>query len=42
MVFWVTNRYKARGWNFERFGPELTGGVVERLRDGASAVRLPA
>ena len=42
MVFWVTNRYKARGWNLERFGPELTGGVVERLRDGASAVRLPA
>jgi len=35
MVFWVTNRYKARGWNFERLGSELTGGVVERVREPA-------
>jgi CubicO group peptidase (beta-lactamase class C family) len=33
MVFWVTNRYKARRWNFERLGPELTEGVAERARD---------
>jgi CubicO group peptidase (beta-lactamase class C family) len=34
MVFWITNRYKAEGWNFERLGPELTRGVVERVRGG--------
>jgi CubicO group peptidase (beta-lactamase class C family) len=32
MVFWVTNRYKAEGWNLERLGAELTRGVVERVR----------
>jgi CubicO group peptidase (beta-lactamase class C family) len=36
MVFWVTNRYKdkAAGWNFDRLGPDLTRGVVDRVRDG--------
>jgi CubicO group peptidase (beta-lactamase class C family) len=34
MVFWVTNRYRGKGWNFERFGPELTRGVAERVRGG--------
>jgi CubicO group peptidase (beta-lactamase class C family) len=36
MVFWVTNRYKdkAAGWSFYRLGPELTRGVVDRVRDG--------
>jgi CubicO group peptidase (beta-lactamase class C family) len=33
MVFWVTNRYKAEGWNFERLGPRLTEGVVERAAE---------
>jgi CubicO group peptidase (beta-lactamase class C family) len=35
MVFWVTNRYKdkAAGWSFYRLGPDLTRGVVDRVRD---------
>jgi CubicO group peptidase (beta-lactamase class C family) len=32
MVFWITNRYRGEGWNFERFGSELTEGVAERVR----------
>ncbi len=31
MVFWITNRYRGRAWNFYRLGPELTQGVAERV-----------
>jgi CubicO group peptidase (beta-lactamase class C family) len=31
MVFWISNRYRGDGWNLERLGGELTGGIAERL-----------
>jgi len=41
MVFWVTNRVRssAGGWDLERLGSHLTGGVVLRLI-GAAPGRL--
>jgi CubicO group peptidase (beta-lactamase class C family) len=32
MAFWVTNRARAEGWNFNRLGQPLTRGVIERVR----------
>jgi hypothetical protein len=33
MVFWATNQYRSKpgGWDFERLGLGITGGVLRRL-----------
>ena len=35
MVFWVTNRYRAKdeGWNLYRLEPKLTSGIAARIAD---------